>query len=311
MSVDATTWVWENSKSSGNARLVLLAIADHADHYGANAWPTVGSLASMARLSVRTVQRMIVSLVESGELEVTGRAGGSQYRRADRRPNLYRLVRMGGENDPSICHPVDPEPPAHGVTVRAPRGDTAVPITSFKNVLQEQEQKNLSEGVADAPPPAVDDQPEEESVPKKTARAQGPEELALFDAPVPAAPEPEFTAKTLVAAYVESYARHHDNARPGGQSIARVGREAKSLIADSGWTSSELIKAADDLGATPWAALERQAMMARRSARGPSKIIPHGDQSWTAPTQDQARQAQEDEFMSAWLAERANAAVPA
>jgi hypothetical protein len=91
MSVAATTWVWKHSQSGGNDRLVLLAIADAADAQGANAWPRVSTIAIMAGLSVRTVQRCIQSLVELGELEVERQAGREDL--PDRwRPNRYRIV---------------------------------------------------------------------------------------------------------------------------------------------------------------------------------------------------------------------------
>jgi hypothetical protein len=90
VSVAATTWVWNHSQSGGNDRLVLLAIADAADAQGANAWPRVSTIAAMAGLSARTVQRCIASLVKLGELEVERQAGGGEL--PDRwRPNRYRI----------------------------------------------------------------------------------------------------------------------------------------------------------------------------------------------------------------------------
>lgn len=35
------TWVWDQSTTAGNERLVLLAIADTADDHGGNAWPSI------------------------------------------------------------------------------------------------------------------------------------------------------------------------------------------------------------------------------------------------------------------------------
>lgn len=144
------------------------------------------------------------------------------------------------------------------------------------------------------------------------AKSAKTEQETLFELEAPPKPEPAFSAGTLVATYAASYGRHHGGSRPGGRSLSRVGAEAKSLIADGGWSESELIMAADRLGATAFAGLETQAMMARKSTRGPSKVIPHGDAAWSAPAASQARQVEDDEFMSAWLAEQQAASqVPA
>ena len=81
MSVAATTAVWEHSESSGVARLVLLAIADHADPVGV-AWPSVARLAAMCRVSDRAVQNNVKHLEMLGELkrEISkGRRGCNLY----------------------------------------------------------------------------------------------------------------------------------------------------------------------------------------------------------------------------------------
>jgi len=78
-------WVWESSRSEGIDRLVLLAIADSASDHGGDAWPSVGTLADKAKISVRTVQRAVVRLVELGELVVKVNAGKHGV-------NVYRVV---------------------------------------------------------------------------------------------------------------------------------------------------------------------------------------------------------------------------
>jgi hypothetical protein len=301
VSVYATTWVWDHSESTGNARLVLLAIADAADANGDNAWPTQDKLAVMARVSVRTVRRLVAHLVELGELEVIEHAGGTVHTRDDRRPHLYRLIKMPGQNGRTT---VSPRPSTggqnqrHGRTKPAPRADTVVPYTSFKNTLKEQEQP--SGGVADATPEASPALPEEEHMRRKDSQ----DELALFEADPSPAPQPVFNGGTLVAVYLASYARHFGGARPGKATIGQVSRAAKALVESGDWSEIELTAAADALGATAFAGLERQAMMARKSSRGPSKIVPHGDETWSTPAAAQARLVEDDEFMSRWLAEQ-------
>lgn len=84
MSVQATSWVWDHSQAEGNARLVLLAIADAANREGCRSYQSAATIAAMCRLSARTVQRQIAGLMESGEVEIEGRSGRSGT-------NSYRL----------------------------------------------------------------------------------------------------------------------------------------------------------------------------------------------------------------------------
>ncbi len=107
-------WVFEHSRSTLGARLVLLAIANHADRDGDNSFASVATLAEEAHLSERQVQRAIASLLADGELELVGRHGS----RADRMTNVYRLpgVQLHGATN---RHPAG----AHGVTSATPRGD--------------------------------------------------------------------------------------------------------------------------------------------------------------------------------------------
>ncbi|WP_237220422.1 helix-turn-helix domain-containing protein [Rothia nasimurium] len=74
MSVQATTWVWEHSQAEGNARLVLLAIADAANREGEKSCQSVPSLADMCKLGEATIYRKINELVALGELEKDGRS---------------------------------------------------------------------------------------------------------------------------------------------------------------------------------------------------------------------------------------------
>ena len=100
MSVRVQSAVWEHSRATGNALLVLLKIADNCDDDGRNAWPSLPSLARYCRCSVSTVQRSIRELEDLGELEVVRRGGGPKpgTRYA---PNLYRVYPQGGQSDTS------------------------------------------------------------------------------------------------------------------------------------------------------------------------------------------------------------------
>lgn len=73
MSIQASEWVWRNSRTSGGARLVLLAFANHADSDG-KAWPSASTLADETRMTTRAVQKHIAALRISGEIVEVGRA---------------------------------------------------------------------------------------------------------------------------------------------------------------------------------------------------------------------------------------------
>lgn len=75
MSVQATTWVWEHSEAKGNTRLVLLAIADAANREGQNSWQSANTIATMCKISSRTVQRCLADLLEMGEIQKDGTMG--------------------------------------------------------------------------------------------------------------------------------------------------------------------------------------------------------------------------------------------
>jgi DNA-binding IclR family transcriptional regulator len=71
MSFKAMQAVWKNSRASGGALLVLLAVADHFNDVEGCAWPGVDRLAERARLSTRHVYRLLTQLKAMGELGIT------------------------------------------------------------------------------------------------------------------------------------------------------------------------------------------------------------------------------------------------
>jgi GNAT superfamily N-acetyltransferase len=68
MSAKATNWVWEESQSTGSARLVLLALADWANEKGI-CYGSYRGLAKKTRLSVATVTRSLRELEAAGEVK--------------------------------------------------------------------------------------------------------------------------------------------------------------------------------------------------------------------------------------------------
>lgn len=88
MSVQALSWVLNESESTLGSRLVLLSIANHADAKGMNSWPNVATIAQEARVSERQTQRCIKQLEKLGELAVEKGAGYNGSHR-------FRLLGMG------------------------------------------------------------------------------------------------------------------------------------------------------------------------------------------------------------------------
>ncbi|MCZ1006797.1 helix-turn-helix domain-containing protein [Streptomyces lydicus] len=87
MSVDAREWVWENSASRGNARLVLLSLADRVPDDQCVAWASLTSLMRRTNASRNAVRAAITALSDAGELEVLDDYEGPQH------STVYRLPR--------------------------------------------------------------------------------------------------------------------------------------------------------------------------------------------------------------------------
>lgn len=87
MSIQAVAWVLEHSEATLADRLVLIAIANHADARGWNAWPAVPQIAREARCGRATVFRALEALEEAGELVVQRRPG---------RSNMYGISALMG-----------------------------------------------------------------------------------------------------------------------------------------------------------------------------------------------------------------------
>jgi Helix-turn-helix domain len=84
MSWQAVTWVLEFSESTSYSRLVLIAIASHANREGKNAFPSLDTIALEARVSRREVVYCVQELEEKGELAVIRGIGRGN-------PNHYEL----------------------------------------------------------------------------------------------------------------------------------------------------------------------------------------------------------------------------
>ncbi|HUZ56011.1 MAG TPA: helix-turn-helix domain-containing protein [Streptosporangiaceae bacterium] len=107
MSIAVMNWVWAHSPTSGNERLVLLALADVCSRDdGTGCWPSAATIARKANISDRTVRRLIGRLEAEGNLIVHhggGRAGAT---------NSYTVVT--GIHSPDRMSPLTVRP---GVTL--------------------------------------------------------------------------------------------------------------------------------------------------------------------------------------------------
>lgn len=129
MSVEVMSWVLHFSPASGTEKVILLGIANHASIDGSNAWPSLATLATYARVDQRTVRRTLRALEEAGLIETEIKAGGTHDARPDQRPNRYRVV-MKYPASHEGTH-MSPRTPNEG-TSTVERGDTGVP----QNVLE-------------------------------------------------------------------------------------------------------------------------------------------------------------------------------
>ena len=97
VSVKALSAVFEESQARDAAFVVLLALADWADH-GGRCWPSYQQIASKARVSRRTAIDAIQDLVELGELARVPRGHRPAVFEDERRPtqvqrrNLYQIL---------------------------------------------------------------------------------------------------------------------------------------------------------------------------------------------------------------------------
>lgn len=95
MSVHVMSWVLKESPAKLGDRLVLLAIAECANHEGTDAWPSIATICNAANMGERSVQDSLRRLVAAGGLEINYNAG-------PRGVNRYRII---------MCTPAESAPP--------------------------------------------------------------------------------------------------------------------------------------------------------------------------------------------------------
>jgi hypothetical protein len=109
MSIAVMNWVWANSPTSGNERLVLLALADACSREdGSGCWPSAATSARKANISDRTVRRVITRLETEGIWLCTAAAAGSARPTPTRSSPAIRLSTPDRMTALTLCPGVTP-----------------------------------------------------------------------------------------------------------------------------------------------------------------------------------------------------------
>ena len=124
-------WVLNHSPTTGTDKLVLLGIANHADEYGENAWPSIPTLARYAGVTERNARHAVRRLEDAGEIATEERRGGRVDSDPRYRTNRYTLVRFRGVASDRAANPGGSESVVRGVAERHSGGSPATGKPSF------------------------------------------------------------------------------------------------------------------------------------------------------------------------------------
>ena len=94
MSIDATRWAWTAPVKNSSQRLVLLSLADRAGEHH-TAWPSIDRLAKDTALNEKTVQKVILELINLGLVIDTGERTGPTKR--------VRVLKLNGVKGREEC----------------------------------------------------------------------------------------------------------------------------------------------------------------------------------------------------------------
>lgn len=111
MSVRILSEVFEKSETSGNARLVLIALADCASDEG-SCWPSLRKISKMSKVSSETARKYLHAFEAIGLLDVEERFD----RKGRRTSNIYNINtdKLGSDKlSKNILHSVIPKSKKH------------------------------------------------------------------------------------------------------------------------------------------------------------------------------------------------------
>lgn len=148
MSIQAVGWVLDNSRATGNDRLVMISLANHADELRV-CWPSVDTICKETLVSRATTFRCLERLRDQGEIErvpesVLTPAQRERFHkiRFDRRPIIYRLA--GSQIETASTSGVSPDA-LRGLTGTT-YGISAVRPESSIEPLENRELRKLAKG---------------------------------------------------------------------------------------------------------------------------------------------------------------------
>lgn len=143
MSRAAREWVWKDSVSRGNARLVLLSIADRIPDEQCVAWASVTSLMRRTNASRNAVRSAITALVEADELEVLDDFDGPQHSTVYRLPRaaawLAKVSATTKDNPDAYVEPLSDTDPVPEVVGERLRKHGIWPKTGFESAPRRQD----------------------------------------------------------------------------------------------------------------------------------------------------------------------------
>ncbi|CCK32101.1 DNA-binding protein [Streptomyces davaonensis JCM 4913] len=184
MSRDTREWAWEYSASRGNARLVLLSIADRIPDEQCVAWASLTSLMKRTNASRNAVRGALAALAESGELEVLDDLDGPQHSTVFRLPRAaawLAKVAAAREDDPeTYVGPPDESDPVPELDIERLRKHGIWPKTGSESDPRRQNptgsdpdphrQNPTPPRVRSRPLPGSDSDPQNRSEPKVNRR---------------------------------------------------------------------------------------------------------------------------------------------
>lgn len=206
------------------------------------------------------------------------------------------------------------EPHADSEHADSEHAESAQPkkISSSKKINNPEETNPSGGTTAEAARPSLESPPPEES--QEEPMSPPTDAIALFDVPAPvkAGKAESPSARTVVAAFVDSYRRHHSGADPVKRSISRVGRDAKATLEAGTASPEELAAAASRMGEGPYDNLavalniHRQKGQKRKgfTAGTPARLHTHPEQQAAAARveTEEYQQLLTDDELVRWVA---------
>ena len=120
MSIDALRWAWVADVNTSSERLVLLAFADRAGEDN-TAWPSMSRLEKDTKLDIKTVKKVVNTLIENGFLVDTGERKGHTGR--------VRVLQLVGVNNREFINE-----PKNGMIPKSPCNEPNIGSLNEPNI---------------------------------------------------------------------------------------------------------------------------------------------------------------------------------